>query len=72
LQLPNSNFFETIPSRNEKKFLLEVRFPYPYHDFKRPPFPNRLSYNAEIWRRKKPVMYTAGRTQTAGGTAATV
>jgi hypothetical protein len=50
------------------KFLLEVKFPYSYLDFERPPFPNRLSYNAEILRQNG--MHTAGRTQTAGRTAA--
>jgi hypothetical protein len=67
LQFPNC--FKTITSGNEKKFLLEVKFPYSYLDFKRPPFPNRLSYNAEILRQNG--MNTAGRTQTAGRTAAT-
>jgi hypothetical protein len=37
-------------------------------DFKRPSFPNRLSYNAEILRQSS--MQTAGRTQTSGRTAA--
>jgi hypothetical protein len=40
-----------------------------YLDFKRPPFPNRLSYNAEILRQSG--KQTAGCTQTAGRTAAT-
>jgi hypothetical protein len=69
LQFPNSNCFETIPSRHEKKFLLEVKFPYSYLDFKRSLFPNRLSYNAEILRQNG--LHTAGRKQTAGCTAAT-
>jgi hypothetical protein len=41
---------KTIPSGNEnhgnetlKKFMLEIRFPFSYLDFKWPPFPNRLS-----------------------------
>jgi hypothetical protein len=40
-----------------------------YFDFKRPSFPNRLSYNAEILRQSGEK--TAGRTQTAGRTAVT-
>jgi hypothetical protein len=40
-----------------------------YLDFKRPPFPNRLSYNAEILRQSG--KQTAGCTQTAGRTVAT-
>ena len=40
-----------------------------YLDFKRLPFPNRLSYNAEILRQSG--KETVGRTQTAGRTAAT-
>jgi hypothetical protein len=40
-----------------------------YLNFKRPPFPNRLSYNAEILRQNG--KQTAGCTQTAGRTAAT-
>jgi hypothetical protein len=49
--------------------MLEVKFPYSYLDFERLPFPNRLSYNAEILRQNG--MHTAGHTQTAGRTAAT-
>jgi hypothetical protein len=33
---------------NTKKFLLEVKFLYSYLDFQWPPFPNLLSYSAEI------------------------
>jgi hypothetical protein len=40
-----------------------------YLDFKKPPFPNRLSHNAEVLRQSG--MKTAGCTQTAGRTAAT-
>jgi hypothetical protein len=69
LRFPNSNCFKTITSGNERKFLLEVRFPYSCLDFKRPPFPNHLSYNAEILKQNG--MHTAGRTQTAGCTDAT-
>jgi hypothetical protein len=64
MQFSNSNCFGTISSRNEKKFLLQVKLPYPYLDRKRPPFPNRLSINAEILRQNG--MHTAGCTQTAG------
>ena len=70
------NCFKTIPSRKKnhlteslKDFLLEIRFQFSYLDFQGPPFPNRLSYNAEILRQSG--MQTAGRTQTAGCTAAT-
>jgi hypothetical protein len=68
-QVSNSKIFNTIPSRNEKKFLQEVKFPYSYLDFKRLPIPNRLSYNAEILRQIG--IHTAGRTLTAGRTAST-
>jgi hypothetical protein len=64
LQFPNSNCFNTITSGNERKSLLEMKFPYSYLDFKRPPFPNCLSYNIEILRQNG--MHTAGCTQTAG------
>jgi hypothetical protein len=69
LQFPNSNCFETIPSSNENKLMVEVKFPYSYLEFKSPPFPNRLSYNAAISRQNG--MRKASRTQTDGHTAAT-
>jgi hypothetical protein len=40
-----------------------------YLDFKKPPFPHRLSYNAGILRQSG--KQTLGRTQTAGRIAAT-
>jgi hypothetical protein len=57
------------PVRNEKKSLAEEKFSYSYLDFKRPPFSNHLSCNAEILRQNG--IHTAGHTQTAGRTAAT-
>jgi hypothetical protein len=55
----------------------EIELPKNYHfrlgslhlDFERSPFPNRLSYNAEILRQRG--KQTAGCTQTAGRTLAT-
>jgi hypothetical protein len=60
-------FQNNTQSRNEKKFLLEVKFPYSYLDFKK--FQKRLSNNAEILGQNS--LHTAGHTQTAGRTAAT-
>jgi hypothetical protein len=59
LQFLNSNCFKT-KENDEKKFLLEVKFPYSYFDFKRLLFPNRLRYNAEILIQNG--MRTAGHT----------
>jgi hypothetical protein len=63
-----SNFLtyvsEIEPSKNSHFILGSL-----YLDFKRLPFPNRLSYNTEILRQNG--KQTAGRTQTAGHTAAT-
>jgi hypothetical protein len=58
-------------------YVSEIKLPKDFHfrlgllylDFKRLPFPNRLSYIAEILRQSG--LQTAGRTKTAGCTAAT-
>jgi hypothetical protein len=63
LQPPNSAVSKPYPVKTKnhgteslKDFLLEIRFLFSYLDFKWPPFPYRLSWNAEILRHK--IAYT--------------